>query len=75
MLRYLPLKSLTLPHVFVHEDLVQNLNKTKFADPDFFSNLRSLYFSVGHVLMLATILETEVQSFHDVQSWRLLRYR
>jgi hypothetical protein len=36
---------------------VKKLNRTKFADLNYFSNSHPIYFSVGHVLMLASLSE------------------
>jgi hypothetical protein len=41
------------------------MNKTNSADLNDFSNFHSLYFSVGHVLMLAKSFEKEVESFGE----------
>jgi hypothetical protein len=44
------------------------MNRTKFVDLRFFYNFYSLHFSVGHVSMIASPSEKEVQTFHKVQS-------
>jgi hypothetical protein len=33
---------------------MQNLNRTKFSHQNFFYNVHSLHFSVGHILMIAS---------------------
>ncbi len=50
-------------------NLVAKMNRiTKFVELKFFYNFYSLYSSVGRILMIASLSEKEVQSFHKVQS-------
>ncbi len=53
---------------------VPKMKITEFVDLKFFYNFYSLRFSVGRVSLIASRSEKEVQSFHEVQSYRLWRY-
>ncbi len=43
------------------------MDKTNSADLNNFSNFYSLYFSGGHVLMLANSFKKKVESYHKMK--------
>jgi hypothetical protein len=45
------------------------MNTTNFADLDDFSNCHSLYFSIGHVLMLAKAFEKNTKKWKVFTRW------